>query len=79
MRAVFVDGCVPCVRTRMYVLSGSPLGSFLEVHGEEEAAAAESDDKENAETQVVIDKGTYTYATGDDDEYSVTASVLALP
>ena len=43
----------------LYVcVSGSPLGSFLEVHGEEEAAAAENDEKENEETQVVIDKGT---------------------
>ena len=40
-------------------VAGSPLGSFLEVHGEEEeAAAAENEDKENEETQVVIDKGT---------------------
>ena len=41
-------------------VSGSPLGSFLEVHGEEEeAAAAENEDKENEETQVVIDKGAF--------------------
>lgn len=47
-RCVLLCLCV-CVYLRAVCCSGSPLGSFLEVHGEEEEAAAEeAEDKENA-------------------------------